>query len=225
MKKCSKCLILQSFENFYKDVRYKDNYTNICRSCSKESRRKRYLKNKDKELKQCREYRKSNKEKTKKYHKKWYIENRETKLSKNKKWKDDNLENYKEYQKIYTRNKRRNNKLFNLQSNLRGRINSAFRKNSWKKDSNNKNLLGADWKTAFSHIESTFSKGMCWDNQGDWHIDHIIPLSAGRTVEELKLLCHYTNLQALWAEDNLKKGGKYNKKDLIKFLNKFKGDK
>ena len=49
---------------------------------------------------------------------------------------------------------------------------------------------------------------MNWDNRSEWHIDHIVPLSSANTEEELIRLCHYTNLQPLWAEDNLKKGGK-----------------
>ena len=48
---------------------------------------------------------------------------------------------------------------------------------------------------------------MSWYNQGKWHIDHIIPLSSANTEEGIYKLCHYTNLQPLWAEDNLKKGG------------------
>ena len=51
---------------------------------------------------------------------------------------------------------------------------------------------------------------MSWENHGihGWHIDHIIPLSSGKTEDEILELFHYTNLQPLWAVDNLKKGGK-----------------
>ena len=49
---------------------------------------------------------------------------------------------------------------------------------------------------------------MNWDNHGEWHIDHKIPLSSAKTEKELIGLCHYTNLQPLWALDNLKKGNK-----------------
>jgi len=59
------------------------------------------------------------------------------------------------------------------------------------------------------HVEQQFTVDMHWDNYGDWHIDHIVPLSCADTEEELKLLCHYTNLQPLWAVDNLAKSNTY----------------
>ena len=51
---------------------------------------------------------------------------------------------------------------------------------------------------------------MSWDNYGlhGWHIDHIIPISSAKTEEELYKLFYYTNLQPLWAIDNIKKGNK-----------------
>lgn len=58
------------------------------------------------------------------------------------------------------------------------------------------------------YIENKFTKGMTWDNYGKWHIDHIIPLDYGETIDEIYKLCYYTNLQPLWGEDNLKKGKK-----------------
>ncbi len=49
---------------------------------------------------------------------------------------------------------------------------------------------------------------MNWDNQGNWHVDHIIPLQSSNTKQELIKLCHYTNLQPLWGVDNYNKGNK-----------------
>jgi 5-methylcytosine-specific restriction endonuclease McrA len=49
---------------------------------------------------------------------------------------------------------------------------------------------------------------MTWDNYGEWEIDHIVPISSGKTEEDVIKLCHYKNLQPLWKEDNRKKGNK-----------------
>jgi hypothetical protein len=49
---------------------------------------------------------------------------------------------------------------------------------------------------------------MCWENRNEWHIDHIVPLSSAKTEDEVYGLCHYTNLQPLWAKDNLQKSNK-----------------
>jgi hypothetical protein len=51
---------------------------------------------------------------------------------------------------------------------------------------------------------------MSWDNHGEWHIDHIIPLASANTPEIIKQLCHYSNLQPLWASDNIIKKDKIN---------------
>jgi hypothetical protein len=69
-------------------------------------------------------------------------------------------------------------------------------------------LLGTDLEGFKAHMESQFLPGMSWENHGEWHIDHIIPLASGKTPEEIWKLCHYTNLQPLWASDNLSKGAK-----------------
>ncbi len=50
---------------------------------------------------------------------------------------------------------------------------------------------------------------MTWENHGEWHIDHIIPISWGKTESEVIELNHYTNFQPLWAKDNLSKGNRW----------------
>jgi hypothetical protein len=55
------------------------------------------------------------------------------------------------------------------------------------------------------YLEQKFLEGMSWDNHGKWHIDHIIPLCTAKNKQEAIALNHYTNLQPLWAQDNLRK--------------------
>ena len=54
---------------------------------------------------------------------------------------------------------------------------------------------------------------MNWNNIGKWHIDHIKPCKSFDLTksDEQKKCFHYTNLQPLWALDNIKKGAKISK--------------
>lgn len=100
--------------------------------------------------------------------------------------------------------------IFKLTGSLRHRIWSIFKSKGIKKHKTTEKLLGISFEMAKKHIERQFTKGMNWSNYGiyGWHIDHIIPLSSVTTEEELIKLCHYTNLQPLWAIDNIKKSNK-----------------
>ena len=98
--------------------------------------------------------------------------------------------------------------LYKLKCNLGSRTSNAFRNKGYPKKGKTREMLGVDWEVCKAHIERQFAKGMNWDNHGDWHIDHIIPLASAKTEEELIKLCHYSNLQPLWAEENLSKNDK-----------------
>lgn len=73
-------------------------------------------------------------------------------------------------------------------------------------------LLGCEWLEFISYIESKFQAGMSWENHGrsGWHFDHIRPLSSFDLTDQKQLAegCHFTNVQPLWAADNVRKGGK-----------------
>jgi hypothetical protein len=73
-------------------------------------------------------------------------------------------------------------------------------------------LIGTSFGEARKYLEKQWQEGMTWDNYGlhGWHIDHIVPLSSFdlTIVEEQMKAFHYTNLQPLWAKDNLRKGDK-----------------
>jgi hypothetical protein len=70
--------------------------------------------------------------------------------------------------------------------------------------------LGCSIEQFKGYLMSKFQEGMSWDNYGKWHIDHIKPLSKFDLTDRQQFLeaCHYTNLQPLWAVQNLKKGSK-----------------
>ncbi len=89
---------------------------------------------------------------------------------------------------------------------LRNRTRAVLKYKDFDKKKHLVEYLGCNGFQLQDHLESKFKQGMTWGNYGKWHIDHIIPLSSAKTVEELYQLCHYTNLQPLWAHENLSKG-------------------
>ncbi len=107
-------------------------------------------------------------------------------------------------------NRKKTDIQFRLRVNLRTRLSKAI-KTEQKTGSAVKDL-GCTIQYFKSYIESQFQPGMTWENWGKygWHLDHITPLSSFDLTDREQLLkaCHYTNLQPLWARDNLEKGNK-----------------
>jgi len=97
--------------------------------------------------------------------------------------------------------------------NLRTRVCYAIKNKGYTRKSSIKNILGCEWEVLKEHLEKQFKDGMTWNNYGEWHIDHIKPLSSFDLTRRKDFIkaCHYTNLQPLWAKDNLSKGAKISK--------------
>ena len=72
-------------------------------------------------------------------------------------------------------------------------------------------LIGCSRKFLREYLEKQFKPGMTWDNHGKWHIDHIKPLDKfdPNNIEDVKIANHYTNLQPLWAAENIRKKNKW----------------
>jgi hypothetical protein len=86
----------------------------------------------------------------------------------------------------------------------------ALKAKGIRKTTHAKDLFGCDVVFLKKYLETTFKPGMNWKLGGKIHIDHIIPCDSFdiKNPEELKKCFHYTNLQMLWAVDNIKKGNK-----------------
>lgn len=98
---------------------------------------------------------------------------------------------------------------YRITKNLRTRIWEVLKRNS--KSKNTTSLIGCLPKDLVIYLESKFIDGMTWENYGEWHIDHIRPCASfDLSIPEQQKQCfHYTNLQPLWAKENLSKGNKY----------------
>ena len=113
---------------------------------------------------------------------------------------------------IYEKNKLLNDDYFKIKHRLRSRIRDALKRKNSVKSKTTYELLGCSKQEFINYFESKFTEGMTWDKVGkEIHIDHIKPCAKFDLTkkEEQEKCFHYTNLQPLWACDNLIKGSKY----------------
>jgi hypothetical protein len=159
-----------------------------------------------------REWRKNNPDKYRAGQTKWYLKNKDSVLKKVKEYKATNPEivkkcknNFKPKVNNYYKQRYKNDIQFRLKVILRNRLLQSIKTDA-KAGSAVKDL-GCSIEEFKVYLESKFQPGMSWGNIGDWHIDHIVPLSKFdlSNHEQFRQACHYTNLQPLWAKDNLLK--------------------
>lgn len=124
---------------------------------------------------------------------------------KQRKWFANNRQRHYQYKKNY----QKNNPKAKLIRNYRRRLYTVLKSKKLTKRHKCVEYLGCEYNNLKTYLENKFKPGMNWDNYGMWHIDHIKPLSSAKTEDQLKKLCHYTNLQPLWAKENLKKGNRW----------------
>lgn len=189
-KICSKCKIEKGVCEFYNNKSRFDGKRNECKVCSNIQSTLYNQKNKKKVNKIKQKYVENNKEKVKQSKKDWF--------NKNPHYKNEwTVKNYN------------NDSLFRLVQIVRARTRLFFKSKNTKKKNSTFDIIGCSPEFLKEHIEKQFTEGMSWDLLGSHiHIDHIIPLSSAKTEEEIYKLCHYTNLQPLWANDNLRKSNK-----------------
>lgn len=136
---------------------------------------------------------------------------KECSLKKKKEYYQNNKKEYIKRTSNYQVARCKVDPLFKLERNLRARLYHALKNQKADKKYRTKQLTGCELPFLKEYFESKFTEGMSWENHGEWHVDHIRPCcSFNLTNEEEQKACfHYTNLQPLWAKDNLSKGGKY----------------
>lgn len=95
---------------------------------------------------------------------------------------------------------------FRMADRLRSRLYGALR--GRRKTGSAVALLGCSLADAVAHLGRQFRPGMTWENHGPvWHVDHIRPLAGFDLTDpgQLAQACHFTNLQPLWAAENIAK--------------------
>jgi hypothetical protein len=202
-KICTKCGIEKPLSDFSKSPKHKFGVHSICKKCKATYRAKSIERYRETE----RKYREAHREDARELDKKY----RNLYPDVKKLYKNEHLEQIKATRRRYMK-KKRSDAGFRVSAAISTAIGIAL----------NGNKNGRHWETLVNftldelkkHLENKFKPGMSWDNYGKfgWHIDHIIPKSAFNfeTPEDIDFnhCWALSNLQPLWAKDNLTKHNK-----------------
>ena len=117
------------------------------------------------------------------------------------------------YRREWQANRMATDTAFHFRSSLASLINTAIRKQFGIKASRTHDMIGCTVADLMKHLERKFADGMAWDNYGrnGWHVDHIRPCASFDLAdpEQQRQCFHYSNLQPLWAADNIRKGARW----------------
>ena len=227
-KFCRICKESKELEkDFHKKKGSPDGYRHECKECVKDIQKKY---KEDPSFKEKRkEYDKQrydeNKVEILDRKKDYYIENRETLLEKKKEYrKKDGVRDRERhyYNDVYSKDPKNKDVIYKYRREnphmvaWRSILHSTLKRLGTEKQGHTIDLLGYSAEQLKEHIEKLFTPQMTWDNHGEWHIDHIIPVSAFNSDADIKYVCGLSNLQPLWAttreidgviyEGNLNKG-------------------
>jgi hypothetical protein len=124
-------------------------------------------------------------------------------------WRLANKDRRAEWRRNYRLKREAEDLKFKIQRRLQARLWHAVAKGS--KSSSTLELLGCSYEHLLSHLEAQFSPGMSWNNYGEWHIDHIRPCASFDLTQraQQKDCFNWTNLQPLWAAENIRKGASF----------------
>lgn len=221
---------MQPIENFRKDKKMSNGHINTCKRCINEKARKNYAKDPEKARAKAQAYKDNNREKIRAQDKIRYYNDLKKYRKSALDYRNRNKETCKDRERRwYEANKKEISKKANIkyhtnpQSKLRTLISRRILdvlKGVSRKSAGTIDLLGCSIEFFRVYLESKFLDGMSWENHGQyrhggpmtWHIDHIVPCAAFdlTDLEQQKKCFYYTNLQPLWAIDNLSKGDSIN---------------
>lgn len=196
--------------------------------------RKWFLENKERRCKQSCDWAKKNREKVNAYKRKWreanrakcrawstqwQQENKGRAAEISRKWREENrgraLESGRRYYANNIEAVRARKRAEKRRPNIRAANNLRKRLKLYlgRKLGRSVDIFGTTPAGVMAHITSLLKPGMSWENYGEWHIDHIRPLASFDLSDsaQYRAAAHYTNLQPLWARENLSKSSKWNR--------------
>ncbi len=155
-----------------------------------------------------------NKVHLKKYNKVWREEKKVYLKEYHTQWREENREHVNEYARNYETKRCKNDPKYKLTKRTRTAVYTCLKEANVAKYRSTFKILGYNIEELMIHLEKQFTEGMTWENYGEWHVDHKLPIISfefdSTECEGFKECWKLDNLQPLWSEDNLIKGSKIN---------------
>lgn len=193
---CAKCNKVHLLSEFNKDKSNRYGFGSVCKTVERLKAIQNRLDNPDKVRRISRESRDRHIEHARASKKEWY---------------SNNVDRTNEYR----RTKYKEDPIYKMQIACRCMVRRMFKSTQIKKCYKTSEILGFTTMDLKEHLENRFTDGMSWNNYGEWHIDHIKPISKADNLAEGIILSQLDNLQPLWGIDNLIKGNKYEPKETV----------
>lgn len=227
MKTCTKCRASKTLDEFYSHKRSKDGKSWACKSCTKDARKAVYERDKDRDLARKKRWRErkgapnrrryfssvtamprlregatedEKKEHLREYRKLYYQANQDRLKKKAKAYRKANRERGAVAKKRWRQGNRPSVALRSILSSFLARAKMG-------KTGLTHEVLGYTGEQLRQRMECQFESGMSWDNHGEWHVDHRIPISRFIKRNETRphIVNALSNLQPMWASDNISK--------------------
>ena len=145
-------------------------------------------------------------------HKKWSEQNKEHLSKYLKEYREKNVDKIRKTKRDYERNRKANDPLYKLISNFRTAIYQVLKENRVDKNQSYFDVLQYTPEQLIVHLEKQFTERITWENYGEWHVDHKLPISSFNIQEmgdsEFMKCWSLENLQPMWGEENIRKSNK-----------------
>ena len=142
----------------------------------------------------------------------WYNENKDYRKVYLKEYREKNTEKIKKTKRDYERNRKASDPIYKLISNFRTAIYQVLKESNVEKNKHYFDILQYTPESLIKHLESQFENNMNWDNYGEWHVDHKLPITSFNIEEmgdeEFMRCWSLDNLQPMWGNDNIRKSNK-----------------
>lgn len=224
LKCCNQCKQAKPLTDFSPQKGTRDGVMTRCKACRRAISRAKYAADPHAERTRLAEFHRLHPDARRRYGEKWVAANFEKASETKKKWLRDNPEKalaatlkwQREHPKEYSASRKRTHSKasqrasFRISNSMRARIYETLKGN---KSGTTFAILGYTCADLMAHLEAQFLPGMTWENYGPvWHVDHIKPLASFsfETVNDdgFKQAWALTNLQPLWAVENIRKGAR-----------------